>query len=70
MPDEIVTPEGCQRAIDAMSKYPTYHGAHDVEDELYSRILVAIAEGKCPDPTACARVAIKSKEFPFPRYTS
>ena len=70
MPDNQVTVAGIQKAIDAIAKHPASYGNHDIEDELYERVMRAIAEGRCSDPAACARVAIKTKEFPFPRYTA
>lgn len=70
MPDEYVTPDGIQRAIDAISRHPNHYENHDLEDELYRRVLKAIGEGQCSDPAECARLAITTQAFPFPRYTA
>jgi hypothetical protein len=70
MPDDFVTPTGVQRSIDAIARHPNTHNNHDIEDELYERILRAIATGKCSDPVACAALALETKQFTFPRYTA
>jgi hypothetical protein len=44
--------------------------AHILEDALYEGVLVAIAEGRCEDPRACAAEALKSSEFDFSRWYS
>jgi len=45
-----------------------YEVAHAKEDELYLKLLRAIAEGTCTDPEACAQEAIKTQFMDFPRY--
>jgi hypothetical protein len=42
----------------------------EIENKLYTEILSAIANGKCEKPRAGARLALKSKAFPFSRYVS
>lgn len=42
--------------------------AHSLEDDLYKELLVAIAEGRCKDPVACANKALETRSFDFPRY--
>lgn len=42
--------------------------AHTLEDELYEKLLGAIAKGECDDPRECARVALTSKSVNFGRW--
>lgn len=70
MPDEYVTLDGIQKTIDRIAEYGDFYGNHDLEDELYERVLRGIATGQCSDPVACAALALKTKDFPFPRYTA
>jgi hypothetical protein len=41
---------------------------HATEDALYADVLSAIAKGKCEDPGACARAALKTRDIQFERY--
>ena len=42
--------------------------AHIHEEDLYLDVLKAIAEGKCDNPAACAREAVKTDEIQFSRW--
>lgn len=42
--------------------------AHAEEDRLHCAILLAVAEGRCDDPRACAREALKSLDIAFARW--
>jgi hypothetical protein len=42
--------------------------AHIREDDIHRTVLVAIAEGRCDDPKACAEEAIKTLGFKFNRH--
>ena len=42
--------------------------AHAEEDDLHVAVLKAIADGKCADPAACAREALKTTEMKFARW--
>jgi hypothetical protein len=44
--------------------------AHEAEDELHEDVLLAIAEGRCEDPAACAAAALKSLDLEFCRWYS
>lgn len=44
--------------------------AHWLEDILYEKVLDEIASGKCSDPKAFAKEALKTKDFYFPRWCS
>lgn len=70
LPEENVTPQAVQDVVERIGKFPTSYQNHDLEDELYEGVLRAIAAGQCSDPVACASIAIKTKDFPFPRYTA
>lgn len=43
-------------------------GAHYEEDRLYKDVLIAISEGTCDDPRACASAALKARGLGFPRW--
>lgn len=47
---------------------PDYEAQHAEEDKLYREILVAIAEGRCPDPASFARIALYAAIIDFPRH--
>ena len=42
--------------------------AHSHEDRLWEAVLRAIADGRCRDPQACAREALQTLRFGFPRH--
>lgn len=42
--------------------------AHAKEDELHQALLMAIADGACDDPAACAAEALKTKQIDFERW--
>lgn len=42
--------------------------AHVAEDNLYSKVLKAIAAGKCEDPVACAAECLKTQKLDFARW--
>ena len=42
--------------------------AHSEEDALHRDVLMAIAEGCCEDPAACARAAMKTATLDFARW--
>jgi hypothetical protein len=42
--------------------------AHGLESQLYQDVLQAIADGKCPDPAALARVALQANKIKYPRW--
>lgn len=44
--------------------------AHSEEDALHQDVLRAIADGRCDDPAACAREALKTTEIDFSRWCS
>jgi hypothetical protein len=44
--------------------------AHGSEDTLFSDVLAAIAKGRCSDPAACAREALRSNYIRFPRWSA
>ena len=43
-------------------------GSHIREDRLRDDLLRAIADGKCNDPEACAKEALKSNRIDFSRW--
>lgn len=47
-----------------------YEAAHGAEDSLFESVLRDIAKGKCPDPVAAAREALRTKLIDFPRNTA
>lgn len=46
--------------------------AHSAEDDLYLWVLTAIASGEIPPDVAisCAKAAITTQDFEFPRWTA
>jgi hypothetical protein len=42
--------------------------AHSAEDDLYTDLLRAIANGKCEDPAKCAKLALTSRKLRFDRW--
>ena len=64
-----MTPDDVRDAV-ALIKKCTHdnEAAHAQEDDLYLRLLRAIADGSCSDPAACAREAIKTQEADFQRW--
>lgn len=44
--------------------------AHIVQDDLYLKVLEAIAGGKCDNPQKAAKEALKANNIDFPRWFS
>ena len=42
--------------------------AHSREDDLHKAVLIAISNGMCDDPAACAAAAVKTVEMCFARW--
>ena len=57
-----------KRLVEVLDKASDYERAHILEDALHQDLLTAIARGKCRDPKACAREAIKTLNISFRRY--
>lgn len=43
-------------------------GAHIMDDDLRDDLLMAIANGECDNPAACARAALATNEIGFSRW--
>lgn len=67
----LLTPEAVlERVEEIRSLTSDEEEAHGAEDRLYFDVLVAIAEDRCPDPRACAQIAITTQALDFRRHYS
>lgn len=64
-----MTPEDVRKEV-AQIKYRAGddEAAHSMEDKLHQDVLLAIAEGRCADPAACAREALATRSIEFSRW--
>lgn len=47
---------------------PDHEDLHGREDAIHRDVLLAIAEGRCADPAACAREALRTTHLLFDRW--
>ncbi len=59
-----------QRDLDKIRETDNPVYAHRLEDDLWLRVLMAIAGGECESPATIAEEAIKSQQIEFPRLYS
>jgi hypothetical protein len=53
--------------IRAKAKEGDHEATHGREDSMYQELVWSIAKGKCDDPAACCKEALKSKRIKFRR---
>lgn len=64
-----MTPEAIQARLKIIEQHANDpEAAHGFEDDLYIDVLRAIATGKCKDPQACAKEALKAIDIDFTRW--
>lgn len=66
-PDDVIA-RIQQMAEGANASWPDDEQLHAVEDSLWAEVLQSIAQGRCTDPAACAREALKSCKIDFCRW--
>ncbi len=66
---EPLTPDAVRSQVDAISGIAgDEETAHVREDELHVDVLSAIADGRCTDVAACARLALTTLDIDFDRW--
>ena len=63
-----MTVDDVKATLDSIrGKTKDWEAAHSMEDALFADVLRAIAKGKCSDPKAIAKAALKSLDIDFKR---